>query len=104
MIDWGQIRGFDWDLGNRTKNHEKHWVEPLEAEQVFFNEPLLVLADRAHSTYEIRFHALGRTDAGRLLHLTFTLRGEGTLIRVISARDMSRKERRHYAENSQTDT
>lgn len=67
-----------------------------EAEQVFFNTPLLMLEDPAHSAQEVRIHALGKTDAGRVLHITLTLRGAGTLIRVISARDMHRKERTIY--------
>ncbi|MFZ1681798.1 MAG: BrnT family toxin [Rhizobiaceae bacterium] len=96
MIDWSRIVGFDWDDGNFRKSLDKHDVGQAEAEQVFFNEPLLVLADDRHSAGEIRLHALGQTDDGRPLHLTFTLRREETLIRVISARDMSRKERTHY--------
>lgn len=100
MIDWGQVRGFDWDRGNASKSHDKHRVTPAEAEQVFFNQPLIVLADRKHSAAETRFHALGHADGGRLLHLTFTLREGGALIRVISARDMSRKERIFYAQSS----
>lgn len=100
MIDWGKVRGFDWDRGNATKSHDKHQVTAAEAEQVFFNQPLIVLADQKHSAAEMRFHALGHADGGRLLHLTFTLREGGTLIRVISARGMSRKERYLYAESS----
>ena len=69
-----------------------------EAEQLFFNTPLLMLEDSAHSTSETRLHALGKTDEGRRLHITFTLRAMGTLIRVISARDMHRNERRFYEE------
>lgn len=98
--DFTRITGFDWDEGNSRKSAAKHGVSQGEAEQVFFNQPLLVAPDQAHSARESRLHALGKTDAGRLLHLTFTLRGEGALIRVISARDMSRKERAHYAEES----
>ncbi len=97
MIDWGQIEGFDWDDGNARKSDEKHTVSQAEAEQAFFNEPLLVLKDRAHSQDEPRWHALGRTDDGRRLHISFTLRGDGTLLRVISARDQSRNERTAYA-------
>ncbi|MBK8457755.1 MAG: BrnT family toxin [Phyllobacteriaceae bacterium] len=96
MIDWSLIVGFDWDIGNARKSVDKHDVAQAEAEQVFFNEPLLVLPDERHSRDEVRIHALGQTDDGRLLHLTFTLRRDATLIRVISARDMSRKERTHY--------
>lgn len=96
MIGWDRIAGSEWDTGNARKNAEKHGVSQAEAEQAFFNEPLLMLSDTGHSAVEPRIHALGQTDDGRLLHITFTLRREGTLIRVISARDMSRKERSHY--------
>jgi uncharacterized DUF497 family protein len=95
MIELGNIIGFNWDVGNARKN-EKHGVSMAEAEQVFFNVPLLMLEDAAHSQTEPRLHALGRTDAGRTLHITFTLRDSAQLIRVISARDMHRKERAIY--------
>jgi len=97
MIDWDRIEGFDWDEGNRRKSVEKHEVSQAEAEQVFFSGPLIA-ADQKHSAKEARFHALGRTDNGRLLHVTFTLRQGATLIRVISARDMHRTERNRYAQ------
>jgi uncharacterized DUF497 family protein len=96
MIDWSQIKGFDWDTGNARKSVEKHDVSQAEAEQIFFNDPLLVLEDREHSNVESRLHALGHTNADRRLHISFTLRVGGTLLRVISARDMSRKERKIY--------
>ena len=95
MIDLGKIVGFNWDGGNARKN-EKHGVSTAEAEQVFFNVPLLLLDDASHSQREPRFHALGKTDEGRTLHITFTLRQADQLIRVISARDMHRKERAIY--------
>jgi hypothetical protein len=95
MIDLAIISGFDWDDGNARKN-EKHGVSAAEAEQVFFNQPLLWLIDEKHSQIEPCFHALGRTDAGRALHITFTLRQAGKAIRVISARDMHRKEKAVY--------
>ena len=95
MVDWTKITGFDWDEGNTRKN-EKHCVTMAEAEQVFFNAPLLVLEDSRHSNQEPRFHALGKTDDKRLLHITFTVRHNGEKIRVISARDMHRKERVIY--------
>jgi uncharacterized DUF497 family protein len=100
MIDWERIRRFDWDEGNSRKSVDRHGVSQVEAEQVFFNEPLLVLEDERHSGREARFHALGRTDAGRLLHVTFTLRHNDTMIRVISARPMHRKERLRYEEET----
>ena len=95
MIELAHIIGFDWDEGNVRKN-DKHGVAQAEAEEIFFNQPLLMLDDLRHREQEARFHALGRTLEGRLLHVTFTLRGAGTLIRVISARDMHRKERIVY--------
>ena len=61
---------------------------------VFFNRPFLVKPDDKHSLAEIRFYALGKTDAGRLLFVAFTIRGEK--VRVISARDMTVRERRRY--------
>jgi uncharacterized protein len=98
MVDWTRVIGFDWDAGNARKSSDKHEVSQAEAEQVFFNAPLSVVPDTRHSSDEPRFHALGKTDDGRRLHITFTLRSDGTLIRVISARDMHRKERRIYGE------
>ena len=95
MIDLAKITGFDWDDGNARKN-ERHGVSSAECEQVFFNAPLLLLDDVKHSEKESRFHALGKTDQERPLHITFTLREAGAKIRVISARDMHRKERLIY--------
>ena len=84
--------GFDWDIGNSTKNWDLHRVSRAECEQPFFNRPILVAADAGHSAKERRCAALGQTKAGRQLSIVFTIRG--TLVRVISARDMGRRERR----------
>ena len=99
MIDWARIVGFQWDDGNARKNADKHGVGQAEAEEPFFNEPLIVAQDVRHSGLETRFHALGVTQAGRRLHVTFTLREDGARIRIISARDMSSRERAFYAQN-----
>ena len=88
--------GFQWDQGNIDKNLIKHNVENWETEQVFFNKPLLVLDDSKHSIPEKRWAAFGRTDADRFLIVIFTRRS--SLIRVISARDMNKKERKFYDE------
>lgn len=96
MIEWLNVSGFDWDDGNARKSTDKHSVGQAEAEQIFFNPPLLIVPDEKHSQQEPRYHALGMTDEGRRLHITFTLRASGTLIRVISARDMHHKERAIY--------
>jgi uncharacterized DUF497 family protein len=89
-----ECKGFDWDEGNLEKNWIHHEVTDAECEQIFFNLPLVVAADLKHSQAECRLYALGQTDAGRLLFLVFTMRRK--LIRVISARDMNRKERKVY--------
>lgn len=95
-IDFERIAGFDWDGGNARQSADKHGVGQAEAESIFFNEPLIVVDDEKHSENEKRFNALGTTNDGRLLYLSFTLRSDQTLIRVISARDMNRKERTIY--------
>ena len=99
MIDLTIIDGFDWDDGNARKNLDKHDVTQAEAEQVFIGEPLLA-EDIKHSETEARLQALGQAIDGRLLHVTFTLRDGGRKIRIISARDMNRKERAAYEQNS----
>ena len=94
MFDWGKLVEFDWDEGNRQKNWEKHQVDYRECEEVFFNQPLLVNEDVKHSFQEQRYYVLGRSDAGRALFLVFTIRNNK--IRIISARDQSKKERTIY--------
>lgn len=86
--------GFEWDEGNLPKIREKHKVSGAECEQMFFNHPLVAARDEEHSGEEDRYYALGHTDMGRLLLVVFTIRKE--LVRPISARDMSRKERKVY--------
>jgi uncharacterized DUF497 family protein len=100
VIDPRDVVGFAWDEGNGRKSADRHGVGQAEAEQVFFSERLLVMEDVRHSLGERRFHALGRTLDGRRLHATFALRAGGTLIRVISARDMSRKERKVHEQET----
>jgi uncharacterized DUF497 family protein len=93
-FDPAHYAGFEWDAGNLSKNAAKHAVSCREAEEIFFNQPLIVAPDPAHSQTEIRFRVLGRTNTQRLLHLNFTLRGNK--LRIISVRPMNRKERTHY--------
>ncbi len=93
-LDLSQLVGFEWDEGNRYKNEDKHGVLWTEIEEVFFNQPLLLHPDPRHSMEEARCFVLGKTDAGRRLMVVFTVR-HGR-IRVISARPMSRRERRIY--------
>lgn len=103
-MDLEDCPGFQWDAANSDKIWDKHRVSRSECEQLFFNRPLVVADDAKHSAQEQRFYALGRTDAGRLLFAVFTIRD--ALIRVISARAMSRRERRVFrrAEEAEADS
>jgi uncharacterized protein len=96
MKAWMECTGFEWDDGNSGKNREKHGVADFETEEIFFNRPLIVRYDATYSSEkEKRWRAFGETDRGRGLFVVFTVRR--TLIRVISARVMTRRERRSYA-------
>lgn len=90
------VTGFQWDEGNSEKNWLRHQVRQAEAEQVFFNRPLVVAPDPQHSIEEVRYFALGRSNEGRHLTIVFTRRVD--LLRVVSARPMSARERRVYAQ------
>ena len=97
LPDFSKITGFQWDRGNIDKNWNKHQVKNSECEEVFFNIPFIVAHDQIHSNSEIRFYALGKTNEDRYLFTVFTVRNDK--IRVISSRDMSRKERNIYENN-----
>jgi len=94
VINLNSIVGFDWDEGNREKNWLKHRVTTGECEEAFFNLPLLLQPDQSHSQAELRYFVLGQTNVGRYLFIAFTVRNDK--IRVISAREMSQKERAIY--------
>ncbi len=86
--------GFQWDDGNSEKKWISHQVAKSECEQIFFNQPLVIGNDEKHSKVEKRYYVLGQTDSDRQLYIVCTVRQN--LIRVISARDMSKKEREVY--------
>jgi uncharacterized DUF497 family protein len=90
--------GFQWDAGNREKSWIKHGVSVAESEEAFDNLPLLLSEDEKHTDEEERFHAMGQTDRGRQLLITFTFRGD--LVRVISARPMNEFERNDYEQTT----
>lgn len=89
-----KLSGFEWDDGNIDKNKRKHQVEKVECEEVFFNQPLVIFSDKKHSQEESRYYVLGKTMRDRKLFVAFAIRNNK--IRVVSARDMSRKERKIY--------
>src|SRR5262252_5055535 len=92
--DLSQCRGFKWGEGNAEKNWVQHQVSQGEAEQVFFNRPLVVVEGEQRTEVTRRYYALGQTDARRLLFIVFTIRDD--LSRVMTARPMSRLERSVY--------
>tara|TARA_B100000315_G_scaffold167840_1_gene156361 strand:+ start:331 stop:648 length:318 start_codon:yes stop_codon:yes gene_type:complete len=97
-----QCKGFEWDESNSDKNWIKHRVSSLEFEQIFFNHPLVVTEDIKHSKKEKRYYALGHSNERRLLFVAFIIRSYQ--IRVISARDMNKKERGMYLAHEKENT
>jgi len=100
-LDFSNITGFEWNKGNLNKNWDKHFVASGECEEVFFNEPFFTYFDEIHSISENRYYVLGETNGKRPLFIVFTIRKN--LIRVISARDMTKNERNTY-ENLKKET
>jgi uncharacterized DUF497 family protein len=94
--------GFQWDDGNLDKNWQTHRVAWWECEEVFFNRPRPIFDDPAHSDTEARFYVLGQTNAGRWLFVSFTIRED--LVRPISARDMTARERQIYGFHTKRDS
>lgn len=97
-----KCKGFEWDEGNINKNWYLHQVTDLESEEIFFSLPIIITSDAKHSENEKRFYALGKTEMERWLFVAFTVRDN--LIRIISARDMTKSEQRKYAEKIKRDT
>ena len=81
---------------NKDKNWISHQVTPVECEEIFFNQPFVATDSSQERESEDRYYALGKTSMERLLFIVFTIRKKH--IRIISARDMSRKERKVYNE------
>lgn len=93
-FDLKNLEGFDWDEGNEDKNYLRHGVSKKECEEIFLNIPLNFYIDQKHSGAEIRYGVFGRTNENRLLFVVFTVRNNH--VRVISARDCDKKERKEY--------
>lgn len=89
-----EVVEFQWDEGNINKNRFKHGVDKHECEEIFFNRPIIIFDDEQHSEKEKRYKVLGKTDRGRKMSLVFTLRS--SKIRIITARDQSKKEKELY--------
>lgn len=92
---------FEWDKGNIDKSFKKHGVKNEEAEQAFISKDRFLTEDKKHSGAEKRYLLLGKSETSKLLSIIFTIRG--SKIRIISARAMSRIERRIYAKKERTE-
>ena len=90
---------FAWDAEKAARNLRKHGVTFFEAASVFTDSEALDLLDEAHSTAERRSWRVGMSDEGRVLTVVYTARRfeDGEAIRIISARQASRRERAAYA-------
>lgn len=102
MKTFPECKSFDWDEGNINKNWDKHRVHHLECEEIFFNEPIVIKVEKRGVSQEERLSALAVTNEGRFLFVVFTMRRGRT--RVVSARDMNKKERKTYHEKIKKDT
>ncbi|MEN8253679.1 MAG: BrnT family toxin [Patescibacteria group bacterium] len=85
---------FDWDLGNRSKNSEKHGITASESEEIFLDEKSVIIRDIKHSQQEDRFMVIGQTFFKELLFVVFTLRKNK--IRIVSARKANKNEKNAY--------
>ena len=88
------MQGFVWDTGNKDKNQAKHKIKIEEAEELFFDSKYIMVKDNLHSLKEYRFIIIGVSKSNRLLTIAFTVRSN--MIRVISARPASKREKIIY--------
>ena len=98
MKSLDQFQMFDWDKGNRDKNFIKHQVTDEECEEVFFDSRKRIASDELHFGQEPRYLLIGQTKKLRSLFIVFTIRERK--VRIISARDLSKKERKLYEETN----
>ena len=85
-----KITSFEWDEGNITHLLERHDVDPVEVEEAFAPENLFHIVSRKG-----KYHAFGKTMAGRYLHIVFEYKVRG-VARPTTAWDMPEKEKRKF--------
>lgn len=86
---------FDWDEEKNKANRKKHGIWFEEARQVF-DDPLAIrYFDSSHSSGEDRFLLIGESEPHRVLLIVFCER-DGSVIRIISARKATKKEKKQY--------
>lgn len=94
---------FEWDEGKNNANQRKHGISFEEATEIF-DDPLFLLVEDRRKDAEVRWHAFGATSDGLVMMVVHTAieeqEGETPMdiIRIISARRATRKERRTYEE------
>ena len=88
--------GFEWDSGKAAANFKKHGVSFEEAQSAFYDEFAVQFFDDDHSTGEARFLMLGMSTGARLLIVCHCERGDGEVIRIISARKATKRESAYY--------
>ena len=93
-----EVSGFEWDEGNKNKSLAKHAVSNEECEEIFFDYNKDIQGDALHSVNKERYILIGKTKQNRVLYAVFTIRKNK--IRVISARDINKKERKLYEEKT----
>ena len=98
MLVFREPISFVWDRGYSEKSQRKHGVTHEECEEVFFDPQKRMLRDALHSNGEERYIIIGATKADRVLFMVFTIRKR--MIRIISARDLNRKERHLYGKGA----
>ena len=98
MTVWAEPIRFQWDAGNIHKNWIKHRVTHAECEEAFFDPHKRLFHPAPRTERETRYGLIGQTKDRRLLVVIFTVRGPA--IRVISARDLNKRERGLYEEGA----
>ena len=87
---------FDWDTSKASTNKKKHGISFEEAKSAFLDENALVIHDPEHSDDEARFILLGLSTINHLLVVCHCYRRQDTVIRIISARNATKKESTYY--------
>ncbi len=87
---------FDWDENKNRINLEKHGITFEEASTVFFDDRAVLFDDPEHSIDEDRFLLLGMSETAKVCIVCHCYRESDTIIRIISARQATRKEEQRY--------
>jgi uncharacterized DUF497 family protein len=94
---------FEWDLGKARTNQRKHGVSFEDAMHVFDDPHALFEQDRIGEDGELRWQALGLAGGLVMLLVAHSIREEGEIVRLISARRATRKERTRYEQTRTQD-